>query len=150
MLGSLVDLGPRRESIPNVGNLTERFCHGNCLLQKNRPKWLNLKSFNLLDGRQGEKGVAHWCMPYHTLISSLHFLSSMFFSAFHFLSHSHIPSIFPCFSLFSLLLFSHLFRFTACLPPLLCTAKPFFYIACCDKFYCFTPQLLLTRYGCPS
>ena len=33
-LGSLVDLSPRREPISNVGNLTGKFCHRNCLLWK--------------------------------------------------------------------------------------------------------------------
>ena len=40
VLGSLADLSPRRESIPNVSYLTGKPCHGNCLLWKNRPKVL--------------------------------------------------------------------------------------------------------------
>ena len=104
-----------------------------------------------VDYWEREKGVAYWCMPYHILTFSLHFLSSLFFFAFHFLSHSHIPSIFPCFLLFSLLLFFSLVPLY-CLPfsPFVVHSQALFYTACYDMFYCFTPQLLLAWYECPS
>ena len=137
MLGSLVDLGPKREPIPIVGNLTRRSYHGNCLLWKNGLKWFNLKSFNLPEGRllrERERGS----LLVHAL-SHPYFLTSLFI-LFVFLC---FPFSFPFpyslyFSLFFVVLscyFSHLFLFIACLsPPLLCTAKPFFILLAMISF----------------
>ena len=108
----------------------------------------------LLRGKEGNSLLVH---AHHTLAFSLHFfnLSVLLYSLFSFL--------FLC-CLFSSLFFisflscyiSHLFFLTLsnCLPSFCCCLhyvqlRPF-YTACRDKFYCFTPQLLLAWCGCPS
>ena len=90
------------------------------------------------------------------------------FSVFlHFLSYSYVPSFLPyflflfflaifltCFSLLFLIAFSpsslfFFFFFFVLFSPHCAQLRPF-NTACCDEFYCFTPQLLLAWCGCPS
>ena len=144
MLGSLADLNLRREPISNEGNLTGKSCYGNCLFWKNGPKWLNLKSFNLLESRllRGREwssllvhDLSHSFFPHFTFFYPLYF----FLPSILFLVHI-FPPFFLVFSLFSFLLFFSLVPpYSLLLPlPLLCTAKAFLY--CLPwYFYWFTP-----------
>ena len=131
MLGTLVDLGPKREPIPIVGNLTSRSYHGNCLLWKNGPKWLNLKSFNLPEGRllRGREGGS---LLVHAL-SHPYFLTSLFilfvFLCFPFpfpLPYSLYFSLF--FVVFSLAIFLTCSSLLLAFLPLCCAQpSPFLY-----------------------
>ena len=97
--------------------------------------------------------------PYHTLVSSLLcfspfsllILRSLFSSLFSvsflscYFSHLFFLTLSDC-----LLLFLPLFFFFFVLFSPHCAQLRPFYTACCDEFYCFTPQLLLAWCGCPS
>ena len=88
-------------------------------------------------GREGNS-LSHL----HTLAHSLFFLSDSFsIYVTYFLIFHSFPYFF--FSYLSLVLTSPLF---CCL---LCTAKAFFILPTMIGFYYFTPQLLLSWYGCP-
>ena len=138
MLNSLGDLSSGREPLFKVGNLTRKSCHENCPLCLNG---LSSNPFNLareqaVERKRREQPIDA-CL-YHTLASSLHFLSSLFFYTLNFLSYSYIPSFLPYFPLFSFLLFfslvfpcslltSHCSSFSSCCCSL-CIAKAFL---CC-------------------
>ena len=91
-------------------------------------------------------------MPYHTLASSLPFLSTLFSSTL----HSFLIPIFPLFFfIFLSSYFPHLFFLTFYLPIIVlvvayCKHLRPFYTAYCEEFYCFTPQLLLAWCRRPS
>ena len=122
-----------------MDNLTWRFCHRNCPLWMNGPKWLVLKSLNwlesrLLRGRERSSllvhALSHFCLL--TLLPTLLFFSIAFYFVLCF-----------CASLFfRCSWFFFFFFYYAQLKS--------FYTACRDKIYHFTPQLLLACYGCPS
>ena len=99
-------------------------------------------------GRKGGSLLVH-------ALSHPYFLTSLFilfvFLCFPFpfpLPYSLYFSLF--FVVFSLAIFSLVPLY--CLPfsPFVVHSQALFYTACYDMFYCFTPQLLLAWYECPS
>ena len=125
--------------------------HRNCSLLKNVPRWLIfefLLESRLLRGREWSSLLVH------AFTKLLVFSLSIFPFTLHFF---FLVSMLPIFFLIFLLLFflalSYLFLSIiscACLPPPHCAQPMPFYVACCDGFYCFTSQLLLSGCGCLS
>ena len=97
--------------------------------------------------------LSHSCF-----LTSLFILTVFLYSPFSFLFlYSLFSSLFSV--VFFLAIFSHLFFLILCLPlvvlfpplaTLHCAHLRPFYTTYNDKFYCFTPQLLLAWCGCPS
>ena len=95
----------------------------------------NLVREQVVERKRKEQPIG--ACPYHTLASSLHFLSFLFFYTLHFLSYSYIPYFLPYFPLFSFLLFFSLIfpcsllasrcSSSSCCYRSLCTAKAFLY-----------------------
>ena len=108
---------------------------------------LSLNSYWRVGYWEGENRVAYWCMP---LLRFL-FSHSLFFPSLSIFSFWFLCYLFSFLS-FLLLFFltlSYLFLFViSCACPSshpLCVPRPF-YTACHDRFYYFTPKLLL--FGC--
>ena len=112
---------------------------------------LSLNSYWRVGYWEGENGVAYWCMPLLNFLfsHSLFFLSLSIFS-FWFLCYLFSFLSFCFFSFLLFLTYFSLLSLVLAFLPLHCAQPMPFYVACCDGFYCFTFQLLLSGCGCPS
>ena len=92
-----------------MSNLIGKSYHKNCQFWKNGPKWLNLKSFNLLEsrllrGREESSLLVHALSHFRFLTSLPTFLFSFFFVYPFRFSLLSIPLFFLYFPLFFLVL----------------------------------------------